>query len=179
MITQKIYFTKIREVKTPCRANPTDAGIDFFMPKVDEEFKEALMAKNKHNCREYCPLDYSRPDVIKLYPGCRVTIPTGIRVRMAFKNTALIGFNKSGLSANKGIIVTAQVVDYDYTGEVHVGLLNTSDVLVVFKEGDKIGQFVHVPIFLSEMEEVDGNEYARITSDSERGDGGFGSTDKK
>jgi hypothetical protein len=29
----KVVFTKIRNVKTPQRAFPTDAGLDFYIPE--------------------------------------------------------------------------------------------------------------------------------------------------
>ena len=31
-------FSKVRDVITPLRANATDAGIDFFVPKFNESF---------------------------------------------------------------------------------------------------------------------------------------------
>lgn len=27
-----LKYCKVRDVKSPCRAHPTDAGIDFFVP---------------------------------------------------------------------------------------------------------------------------------------------------
>ena len=33
-----VFFTKIRNVKAPNRAHPTDAGADFFIPFYDKDF---------------------------------------------------------------------------------------------------------------------------------------------
>ena len=44
-------LAKTRDVKTPTRANSTDAGIDFFVPKFDEKFIDDLEEKNpQSNC---------------------------------------------------------------------------------------------------------------------------------
>ena len=50
-----IKFTKTRNVKLPLRGHPTDAGIDFFVPKFDKEFVKDLKTKNSniYFCR-YC-----------------------------------------------------------------------------------------------------------------------------
>lgn len=33
---QRVLFTKVRDVKSPTRANKHDAGIDFYIPVIDE-----------------------------------------------------------------------------------------------------------------------------------------------
>jgi hypothetical protein len=38
MINKKVSFLKIRDVKSPNRANQHDAGTDFFMPEYTPEF---------------------------------------------------------------------------------------------------------------------------------------------
>lgn len=185
----KISFLKVREVKSPKRANLHDAGVDFYLPKITYQMVEAIKTRNRHILRWSEIIQYDsewasypkeqREYYIRLIPGLRLLIPSGIKVWIEDKTSALIAFNKSGLSANSGITVTAQVVDADYTGEVHVGILNNSDNTYIFQEGDKIGQFVHLPIILSEFEEVDPDTYTHMTFDSDRGEGGFGSTNKK
>lgn len=42
---RKIQFTKIRDVKSPNRANLNDAGMDFYIPNYSEEFLNDLKAK--------------------------------------------------------------------------------------------------------------------------------------
>jgi dUTPase len=108
----------------------------------------------------------------------RVTIPSGIKAWIMDKNTAWIAHNKSGLASKKGIIVTANVIDADYTGEIHLGIENTSDEPVFFSPGDKITQFIQVMIKYPELEEVTLDQYKEMTSSSDRGEGRMGSTDK-
>ena len=173
----EVMFMKSREVKTPFRANQNDAGIDFFLPVMDEKMVQDVIAKNPGN-QCIAVKDGEAPYII-VRPGTRVLIPTGIHTNIFPKTSAFIAFNKSGLSANHGIIVTAQVVDSDYTGEIHVGILNTSNEYMEFHQGDKIGQFVHTPIYLTDMRETTHETYKELTSTSDRGQGGFGSTDKR
>ena len=46
MAKEKIKFLKVREVSSPKRAYPFDAGIDFFVPKFTKKFLEDLKSKN-------------------------------------------------------------------------------------------------------------------------------------
>jgi len=42
----KMIYTKIRDVKSPKRANPTDAGIDFFIPAFNADLALAVHEKS-------------------------------------------------------------------------------------------------------------------------------------
>lgn len=79
--------------------------------------------------------------------------------------------NKSGVSTKKKLIKGAELVDSDYRGSVHIHLFNLSDNDVSFKKGDKISQLVMREVWLGELQEVDD-----ISTDTSRGEGGFGST---
>ena len=143
-------FTKTRNVKSPVRANPTDAGIDFFVP---EDFGS-----------------------VTLKPGEDVLIDSGIKV-MAPKGYALIFKEKSGVALKKKLTVGAAVVDSDYRGVVHFHLFNNGTEDQTINAGDKIIQGLVVPIMLCGLEEISNEEYDKdITV---RGDGGFGSTGVK
>ena len=88
----KIQFTKIRNVKSPARANSHDAGTDFFIPEYSEEFLKDLKAKNGLNKLEYI-LDGEDGDNsnytlrIGIPAGEQVNIPSGIKVNILDKNT--------------------------------------------------------------------------------------------
>ena len=113
-----------------------------------------------------------------LAPLSRVNIPSGIYCQMAEPGRVLIAANKSGVASKEGLIYGAQVVDFEYQGEIHINVINTSSKVVRIYEGQKLIQFLETPIFTSDIEEVDSlqNLYKGATS---RADGGFGSTDKK
>ena len=143
-------FTKIRDVKSPTRANSTDAGIDFFIPNELE-------------------LSY-------LKPGASILIPSGIKVNCP-EGYALIAFNKSGVATKKGLHVGACVVDCGYQGELHLNLTNVSAEDQSIYPGDKIVQFVLLPLGDSTVELVEENNLYESVSD--RGEGGFGSSGTK
>ena len=172
---KNILFTKIRDVKTPERGTPESAGIDFFMPNIDESLVNAFIAKNPDSN------SLLFRDCLTIPAGERVLIPSGIRVWIEDKETMLMAANKSGVATKLGLIFTAEIVDSDYTGEVHLGVYNTSHNPVILYPGDKVMQFIQVPVYLSKMIEISDDQYDVIKNfyGTVRGEGGFGSTDKK
>jgi len=174
-----IKFLKTRTVKSPSRANKYDAGIDFYVPEFTDQFIEDFKAKN--------PDILIQPVSIVLRPGQRVLIPSGIHCQMANPHRALIAANKSGVATKTGLIFGAQVVDYEYQGEIHISLINTNKEidhsgkgLVEITPGMKAVQFLETPIYNSNIEVFDdltpSGFYAKETT---RGAGGFGSSDQK
>lgn len=115
---------------------------------------------------------------ILLAPLSRINIPSGIYCQMEQEGRALIAHNKSGVASKHGLVFGAQVVDFEYQGEIHINVLNLSSKVVRIYAGQKLMQFVEIPIFTSIIEEVENLQklYKGATS---RADGGFGSTDKK
>ena len=66
-----------------------------------------------------------------------------------------------------------QALRHDYRGEIKVALLNTSNEPYTVSPFERIAQLVIVPYLKAEFEEAD------ELSDTERGEGGFGSTGRK
>ena len=110
-----IKFLKIRDVKSPTRGTAEAAGIDFYVPNYNAQFEDDFKAKNPNIHYEAGKFKMN----IYLQPGQRVLIPSGIKTWMEM-GTALIAANKSGVATKKGLIFGAQVVDSDYSGEVHI-----------------------------------------------------------
>lgn len=178
----KVYFYLSRNTKAPVRGTDQAAGIDFFMPNYSDEFNRDLCNKNVDTNLSYL-IDIDENGKKQLYvtipPHERINIPSGVHVYMTPKESALIAANKSGVSTKKGLVFTCQVVDSDYTGEIHLGLVNTSNVPVTIKTGDKIVQFIHTPVYFSQLERIGTKlTYDEMHAGSQRGDGAFGSTDK-
>lgn len=82
-------------------------------------------------------------------------------------------FARSGLATKQGLRPSncVGVVDADYRGNVAVALHNDSTQDKVINPGDRIAQMILLPYIPMSFEEV--NEL----SSTERGEGGFGSTD--
>jgi dUTPase len=167
-----IKFLKTRVVKSPSRANRFDAGIDFYVPEFTSDFVNDLKAKN--------PDVYISNFNIVLEPGQRVLIPSGIYCQMFDHDRALIACNKSGVATKLGLIFGAQVVDYEYQGEIHISLIYTGHGSCEIIPGQKILQFLETPIFTSEIEIfenlIPSSFYDRTTT---RGADGFGSSNQK
>ena len=101
-------------------------------------------------------------------PHETVKIPTG----WAFQPESgymLQLLQRSGL-ASKGLICIGGILDEDYTGEVIVIMLNTTDNYLSINNGDRIAQMAIRPYYQGEFEEVD------KLDETERGLAGLGST---
>ena len=179
MIQSSIKFLKVREVKSPTRANKYDAGIDFYVPEFTQEFMKVLCEKNS-NIQTNFTHDYPPVwEYIILKPQERILIPSGIHCQMESPYRALIAANKSGVATKYGLIFGAEVVDYEYQGEIHLSIINTSNEDVKITPGMKMLQFLETPVYHSEIEIEEGKtteEFYKETTT--RGAGGFGSSDQ-
>ena len=109
-------------------------------------------------------------DRVHIAPHETIKLPTG----WAFQSPEgymLQILQRSGL-ASKGLIPLGGILDEDYTGEVIVIMLNTTDKYLSINNGDRIAQMAIRPYYQGEFEEVD------ELDETERGDGAFGSTGK-
>ena len=81
-------------------------------------------------------------------------------------------FARSGLAANRGLRPAncVGVIDPDYRGEIIVALHNDLAYDQIIHSGDRIAQLVILPRYDVAFKETNS------LSDTERGDGGFGST---
>lgn len=141
--------SKIKDVKTPTRGTSKSAGIDFFIPT---DFEDSIVPPN---------------GAIRIGSGIRAEVP---------KNYALIAFNKSGVALS-GLQIGACVVDEDYQGEINLHLFNVSDKPITLTSGQKLAQFILIPMFYDTVELVE--DEVLHTEVTERGNGAFGSTGTK
>lgn len=177
MINNTIEFTKIRDVKSPVRANQNDAGIDFFIPNYSSQFLKDLESKNEGNNITYVFVSKNNKSELEiiLAPHAQVNIPSGIKVNILDKNTYLDANNKSGVATKYRLDVGAKVVDADYQGEIHLNLTNTSSEYITIRTGQKIVQFIHKEYIKTNLIEISNEEYNKLEK-TDRGVGGFAST---
>ena len=159
-------FLKVRDVKSPERGTQYSAGIDFFVPN-----------------------DFV---VNTIYPHEDILIPSGIKVGLP-PGTMLMGADKSGIASSakakaevgmeakdalpaSAVIIGAKIIDEDYPGEMHIHLINVGSDVVTIKPGQKVAQFIIVPVIYAPLQEVKSEEELRIPQ-TER-TGGFSSTNK-
>jgi dUTP pyrophosphatase len=126
--------------QTPTKGHKTDAGYDLYSPI------ELMMG--------HCSVS-PRIDL-----GIGFEIPEGY-----------VGIISERSSQGKiGVHTIGNVVDFGYTGNVHVTLINTGMEPYKINKGDRICQLLLIKIGMEELEEV--TEF----SETERGDGAHGST---
>lgn len=113
-------------------------------------------------------LDIRSPIAATVFPKDSVIIDTGVHIELP-PNTVGMLKSKSGLNV-KHDITSEGVIDVGYTGSIVVKLYNHGNKPYSVKRGDKITQLVIMPIVYPSIELVEDLE------ETERGNGGFGST---
>jgi dUTP pyrophosphatase len=111
------------------------------------------------------------PSPLRLAPGDRAAVPTGLRIELPAGYEAQVR-PRSGLALEKGItcLNTPGTIDSDYRGELKVILVNLGGTEATVEPGDRIAQLVVAPVSRAAFEAV-----VRLAP-TERGSGGFGST---
>jgi len=107
-------------------------------------------------------------------PGQTVLIPTGLAVHLADPRLAAMILPRSGLGHKHGIVLGNLVglIDSDYQGPLMVSCWNRSTAAFTVQPLERIAQMVIVPVVQAAFRRVDD------FGDSQRGEGGFGSTGK-
>lgn len=140
-----------------------------------------VINKSRHDLPQYATAHSAGLDLkanvdveVSVGPLERVVIPTGLFLEIP------VGFEaqvrpRSGLAIKSGITVVNSpgTIDADYRGEVKVGLVNLSNETYVIKPGDRIAQMV-----FAKHESITWNS-VELLNETDRGEGGFGSTGKK
>lgn len=133
----------------PKRAHATDAGADLF-------------SSNE----------------VALYPGETKLIDTGVAVKIPAGYVGLVYNRSSQGKIHVSIPHSVGVIDSDYRGNIKVLLQNNGeDPYFIYRYSTRIAQLVVAPIVLAEFKGWDATSSA--WDDTERGVGGFGSTNNK
>ena len=140
-----------------------------------------IINKSKHPLPKYSTAYSAGMDLraninekISLLPQDRILVKTGLHLEIPQGYEAQVR-PRSGLALKNGITVlnSPGTIDADYRGEVGVVLINHSKDVFYINNGDRIAQLVfakHEQATLVQVSALD---------ESERSEGGFGSTGKK
>ena len=111
---------------------------------------------------------------VTLSAGETKLVHTGLAMEIPVGYGGFI-FARSGLATKRGLAPANKVgvIDADYRGEIMVALHNHGIASQTVEKGERVAQLVLMPYLAAEYFEVD------ELSDSERGDGGFGSSGTK
>ena len=112
---------------------------------------------------------------IEIKPGQVELLSTGIAMYIADPNYAAVLLPRSGLGHKHGIVLGNLVglIDSDYQGELMVSVWNRGQTTFRLEPGERLAQYVLVPVVQAEFEQVEEFE------ETLRGAGGFGHTGKQ
>ena len=137
-------------IKSPTRANPSDAGLDIYADLMES---------------------------VSIEPGQNRVIPTGLRFGVPHGYMLQV-CNRSSMGAKRSLIVGAHIIDSGYDGEVFINLHNVGNETQIVEPGQKIAQIVMVPVVAFRAYcRQDKGLYNYPICMSNRGDGALGSTD--
>ncbi len=148
----------------------------MLMPVALEPVRVPIKLDESAQLPEYASagaagMDVRTPQQISLQPGQRTHIATGLRVSVP-DGFELQVRPRSGLALRHGLALVNSpgTIDPDFRGEIGILLINLGSDAVEIAAGERIAQLVLCPVAHCEWQIVDQLE------DSERGEGGFGST---
>ncbi len=151
----------------PVRKHSDDAGADICaVGDVDDTTGETVYLEKENH-------------IAIIQPKTRMSIKTGVSFEIDTDDVP-IGTTReiqirarSGLARKNGIMLvnSPATIDAGYRGEVDVILYNSSDEPFSFSRGDRVAQIVIGLVFLDTFEVVE-----KFSDETDRGEGGFGST---
>ena len=114
-------------------------------------------------------------EAIEIEPGQTVLVKTGMAIYIHDVNFAGLILPRSGLGHKHGIVLSNLVglIDSDYQGELMVSVWNRGQTTFRLEPGERLAQYVLVPVVQAEFEQVEEFE------ETLRGAGGFGHTGKQ
>ncbi|MNE62892.1 Deoxyuridine 5'-triphosphate nucleotidohydrolase [compost metagenome] len=139
-----------------------------------------VINKSTNELPEYATVDSAGLDIraflsesVTLKPLERRLIPTGLYLEIPSGYEVQIR-PRSGFAFKQGVTVlnSPGTIDADYRGEIGVLLINLSNENVIIEHGERVAQMVVAPFVQAKLKLTD------ELSETNRGNGGFGSTGK-
>jgi len=162
-------------IDSKCAVFQTQADLETYKLNMNKSnFKCALVHPNA-KCPERKSIYAAGFDLyacksVSIPPSTRKLVSTGIKLQIARDCYARVA-PRSGLAV-LGVDVGAGVIDSDYRGIVKVLIINNKDTDFQIDQGDRIAQLILEKIYNEDFSIVNEDEL----EDTERGQGGFGST---
>lgn len=112
---------------------------------------------------------------LQIAPQETVLLPTGLSIYIADPKLAAVILPRSGLGHKNGIVLGNLVglIDSDYQGELKISCWNRSQEHFTVNPGERIAQLVFIPVVQAAFEVVN------AFTESDRGEGGFGSSGRQ
>ncbi len=163
---------KVEEgVDLPLHETVNSAGFDLRVNKIIKAYKGD--SETETDKLERMQVGFTDRKFIKLRPFERILFGTGIFVELP-SNIELQIRPRSGTALKRGLTVinSPGTIDADYRGEVGVIIYNSTPFLNKVEFNERVAQGV-----LKEVIQAEWNIVTEL-SETERGEGGFGSTGK-
>lgn len=138
-------------------------------PRVLHVLVGAGAALPEYSSASAAGADLRASEALVIPPGGRAAVPTALRLEIPPGHAGLV-WPRSGLAVRHGIDTLAGVIDSDYRGEVKVVLVNHGEEPLAIAVGDRVAQ-----LLIQRVERAAFRSVADL-ADTQRGQGGFGST---
>jgi len=145
-----------------------------FSMNIKKLNEKAIVPTYGSACAAGADLYACEDGAVTIGVGETVLVHTGIAMAIPEGYVGLV-YARSGLSSKEGLRPAncVGVCDEDYRGEYIVALHNDSDLSRTVKHGDRIAQIILQKRYDMDFEEVD------ELDETQRGEGGFGSTGRR
>ena len=142
--------------------------------KIKRLSDTAKIPTRESSCAAGYDLYADIPEDITINPHETMKINTGVAMEIPEGYFGGIAA-RSGLATKEGLRPANcyGIVDSDYRGQIIVALHNDSDEVMTVEPGERVAQAIVLPFYQIGLEEVD------ELSETDRGEGGFGSTGNK
>ena len=116
-------------------------------------------------------LDLYAAETVQVAPRVVTLVPTGLAVAIPEGHVGILAA-RSSLAAKKSMTLAngVGIIDSDYRGEIKIPIIPLDGCHNLIQAGQKIAQLIILPITLPTIEVV------TELPDTDRGDGGFGSS---
>lgn len=165
-MTNTVVFEKTRPgVPDPHRAHDGDIGVDLVAYDVQHNTNEPI---GLQSVRDETTGEFTTQYVVN--PGKTITFHTGIKTAVP-KGYGLFLFVRSSLGFKRGLVLAngTGLIDSQYRGEILVKLHNMSNKTQNITRLERIVQGAVLPVNTTAW--VEG-----VLDETERGEGGFGSS---
>ena len=146
--------------------------------KVESILKKDLSLEYKTKGSVAFDLIAAIPEMIRISIGDTVLIPTGIKVVVPEGYSLQVTSRSSAVKTGLMLVNGVGIIDQDYRGELFlaiarpVGGLSGNKTYIRIQPGDRLAQASLVKVSIADF------EYGTVENNTDRGEGGFGSTGK-
>ena len=145
--------------------------MNIKISRLYEGFEDLPLPKYATDGSEGTDIYAAVKEPVEIAPGAVVLVPTSLAISLEHGFECQVR-SRSGLAIKNGVFAlnSPGTIDSDYRGEIKIILANFSKESFFVQRGDRIAQLI-----VAKYEKIDW-ELVDALPESDRGEGGFGST---